>query len=232
MATSQFVFRNIPITVVRRKVRHCYLGVYPPQGEVRVTCSPRYSETEILSFLSKKHLWIEKQLSKFRVQENRALDEMECETGDSVFFLGEKHTLGVLLSKRPAIFHNSERREITIALPDTQSKRAKHALLRAWYREQLQNLVPEMLRRWSTQLGVAPNSWTLRKMKRRWGTCFTHSRHIVLSESLARYSKECIEYVVVHELIHLHVPNHGPKFKRMLHHALPHWKELKAQLES
>jgi predicted metal-dependent hydrolase len=102
--------------------------------------------------------------------------------------------------------------------------------MREWYREQLQEVLSELTGRWLERLGEAPVSWRIRQMRSEWGSCTARKRHLMFNLELARVPMECVEYVVVHELTHLAVQNHGPAFQALMTQRLPNWKMLRKQL--
>ena len=219
---------DIEIEVERKIIRGMRLAVYPPDGRVRLSIPFWVSEQEARDFLMLKWQWIcrsrEKVLSRPR---NKAREYL---SGEQHLLFGVPYTLQVepLSSGSPSVTKEGNR-IILRCRPQTTPAR-REAVLYEWYRAQLHPVLEQMINEWLLRIGEAPVVWTTRRMKSEWGSCIARKRKLLFNLELARVPRECIEYVVVHELTHLAVQNHGPAFKALMTQRLPQWKALRKQL--
>lgn len=215
--------RGIKVQVVRKAIKNLHLGVYPPNGRVRVAVPISVSNDAVRLAVIGKLGWIGRQRRKFLKQPRQSRREMV--SGESHYFLGRRHRLRVVeiegsvaqsVKKRPAI--------IELNVRSGTATKYRRALLDGWYREQLREIARRLIQTWQTRLGVEPADWGIRRMKTKWGSCSAPSRRIWLNLELAKVPASCIEYVVVHELVHLMVPRHDARFESQMDHALPDWR--------
>ena len=219
---------DIEIEVERKIIRGMRLAVYPPDGRVRLSIPFWVSEQEARDFLMLKWQWIcrsrEKVLSRPR---NKVREYL---SGEQHLLFGVPYTLQVepLSSGSPSVTMEGNR-IILRCRPQTTPAR-REAILYEWYRAQLHPVLEQMINEWLLRIGEAPVVWSTRRMKSEWGSCIARKRKLLFNLELARVPRECIEYVVVHELTHLAVQNHGPAFKALMTQRLPQWKALRKQL--
>jgi predicted metal-dependent hydrolase len=103
-------------------------------------------------------------------------------------------------------------------------------VLYKWYRKQFKSMVPALLAKWEAVIGVHADEWGVKRMKTRWGTCTPDAKRIWLNLELAKKPMNCIEYVIVHELIHLLERNHNARFKALMTQYMPLWNQYRAEL--
>src|SRR5437867_2662588 len=108
----------------------------------------------------------------------------------------------------------------------------KQALVEEWYREQLREAVPALLTRWQPLLGVRVERFFVQRMKTKWGSCNHKAGTIRLNSELAKKPAECLEYIVLHEVVHLLEPRHNARFTRLLDHVMPQWRHYRETLNS
>ena len=219
---------DIEVEVERKMIRGMRLAVYPPDGRVRMSIPFFMSEREVRDFLMQKWQWIcrsrEKVLSRPR---NKA---REYVSGEQHFLFGVPYMLQVEpVSSGPHAITIEGDQIILRCRPQTTAAR-REAILYEWYRTQLHPVLEQMLNEWLERIGEGPVTWSTRRMKSEWGSCIARKRKLLFNLELARVPKECIEYVVVHELTHLAVQNHGPAFKALMTQRLPEWKERRKML--
>jgi len=103
---------------------------------------------------------------------------------------------------------------------------------RAWYRSELKTVIPELLSAWAPVLGVGEPLWAVRRMKTKWGTCKPDQAKIWLNLELAKKPPECLEYIVVHEMVHLLERNHTERFYTLMDRFMPRWRARREELNS
>lgn len=172
--------------------------------------------------------WIKRQKARFVEQPRQSQREMV--NGESHYFLGKRYRLRVHAHEAPA--RVAVRGIATLDLfvqPDTSPTQRQAALLR-WYREQLKVLIPPLMQKWQPILGVQASHWGIKKMKTKWGSCNTATGRIWLNLELAKKPVQCLEYIVVHELVHLLGRNHSERFSALMDGFLPDWRVRRDQL--
>jgi len=219
--TTILTVSDIQVQVVRKDIKNLHLGVYPPSGRVRVAAPRVISDEAVRLAIIDKLGWIKRQQAKFADQPRQSKREMV--NGESHYFLGRRYRLRVREQAGPA---RVARRGLgTIELfvrPGTDAER-REALLQRWHREQLRVLIPPLLEKWQAALDVQVTDWGIKRMKTRWGSCNVSARRIWLNLELAKKPVQCLEYVLVHELVHLVERHHNERFTSLMDANLPQW---------
>ncbi len=222
------IVAGIPVTVARKAVRGFRISVHPPEGEVRVSAPLSMGAEAIGAAVGERLDWIRKHRERFRAA-HPAISRSFA-SGDTVYWLGRPYTLE--LSQGPGrngIRETAEGR-LEMRAKTGSSSADREAILYEWYRAKLKELLPPLLSKWETALGVSAAEWGLKRMRTRWGSCNPSARRVWLSLELAPKPLSCIEYVVAHELAHLIERSHGKRFKAILDRALPDWRARRALL--
>ena len=219
---------GIQVEIVRKAIKHLRLGVYPPSGRVRVSAPLHVHDAEVRAMVISRLKWIRRHQAQFEGLPPQTVYDMV--TGEDHYYQGQRYTLQVIEVKAlPKVVLNGNATLELYARPGTDVAR-RTAILDGWYRRQLKALLPGLIARWQPVLGVEVAAWGVKKMKTRWGSCNTSARRIWLNLALARKPPQCLEYVVVHELVHLLEPNHNARFKALMDRFLPHWRKHRAEL--
>ncbi len=230
MNTNFYVLKvgAIEALVVRKPVKNLHLSVLPPLGKVRVTAPVAMKEDAIRTLLATRTRWIKKQQAKFQGQERQT--KREYVSGESHYFLGKRYQLRVdFVDARPTIQLKGNRWIILRVRPgSTMAKR--ESVMTEWYRTELRNITVHLLNKWQKKIGIKPNSWRIKRMKTRWGTCNQSAGRITINLELAKKPISCVEYVVVHELLHLIEKKHNENFVQMMTKYLPKWRSEKEEL--
>jgi predicted metal-dependent hydrolase len=219
---------SVTVQVVRKAIKNLHLGVYPPHGRVRVAAPLAVHDDAVRLAVIGKLGWIKRQQAKFEAQPRQSPREMV--SGETHYFLGRPCRLRWIDGAGPARVVVCARGILEMAgPPDSTQAERQEAILR-WYRRELQSRMPPLLERWQRTLGVEAASCGIKRMKTRWGTCNPAARRIWLNLELAKQPEPCIEYLVVHELVHLRERTHGPRFVALMDAHLPQWRALRRQL--
>ena len=218
---------EFPIQLTYKKIKNLHLTVRPPAGEVRISAPSYLNEREIRRFALSRLAWIRKHTDRIRNRETEI--PQFYVSGEKIKFRGNSYTLQLEIgSKGKAVYISGN----TIILPVQKeydfSKR--EALLKEWMRQDLKTRTAPLICRWSGKIGEFPTFWNIRKMKTKWGSCHTLKKRIWLNLDLAMVSDSCLEYVIVHEMVHLLEGNHGPRFRKLMDLYLPDWRHLKREL--
>ena len=232
MSTESVEIRvsGLCVQIARKEIKNLHLGVYPPNGRVRVAVPLSVRDDAVRLAVVGKLGWIKKQQAKFAAQPRQSKREMV--SGESHYFLGRRYRLRVVEHQGPArlVLQNRDFFELYVR-PDTDAK-GRERVLQNWYREQLRRLTPPILAKWEAILGVEAAAWGIKKMKTKWGACSTGARRIWLNLELAKKPVQCLEYIVVHELVHLIERHHNDRFIALMDRHLPRWRQYRHELDA
>jgi hypothetical protein len=152
-------------------------------------------------------------------------------TGEIHYYQGRPFRLEVVEAHgRHVLFTEDDDRMILQVRPGT-SRDNRALVLDRWYREQLDLVMPELLAKWQPIIDRNIRSWHIKRMRSRWGSCNITDRKISINLELAKKPVSCLEYVLVHELVHLHERYHNANFRRLMDYYLPDWRQRNKILE-
>jgi predicted metal-dependent hydrolase len=217
---------GIEIEVIRKRVKHMRISVHPPDGRVRVSAPHRIDDEAIRLAVAQRLPWIRKHQERLhnapRQPERRML------SGESHFVWGERYLLDVSRTGRPSVLIDG--RTLRLTAPDGSDAGTRHHILDRWYRAQMEAVLPGLLDKWQPVIGERVESVTIRRMKTRWGSCTPSRRTIRLNLELATRTPRCLEYVLVHELVHLLERSHNASFYALMDRFLPTWRAPRDEL--
>lgn len=219
---------GIAVEVVRKDIKNLHLGVYPPQGRVRVAAPLVVSDEAVRLAVIGKLGWIKQQKIKFAGQPRQSRREMV--SGESHYFMGRRYRLRVHEQDGTARVALRGIASLDLFVRPGASAEKREAVLQRWYREQLMVLIPPLLEKWQRQLGVQVAAWGIKKMKTKWGSSNVDARRVWLNLELAKKSPQCLEYVIVHELAHLLERQHNEHFLSLMDKFMPQWRLYKEVL--
>lgn len=218
---------DIQIEIIKKDIKNMHLSVLPPDGKVRVSAPNNLSDESIIMFVKTKLGWIKKQQEKFELQPRQS--EREYVSGETLYVWGHQYFLQVEHNqKKNSLVLEGNKAILSVRKESTAKQREK--FVNEWYRSLLKTEVEKYLPKWEAITGLYCDSWQSKYMTTKWGTCNTSTRKIWLNLQLAKKPIECLEYVILHELAHLKVKNHGPDFVAILDLHMPYWRECKKML--
>jgi len=217
---TQIELGDITVDVVLKDIKNVHLSVYPPTGRVRISAPKRMSLDTLRVFAISKLDWIKQQQAKLREQERET--PRDYVDRESHYVWGKRYLLTVIESQEPPAIELKHSRMLLRVRPGTE-KPKRQAIVEEWYRGQLKEAVPTLLAKWQPLLGVRAERWFVQRMKTRWGSCNHQVRTIRLNTELAKKPAECLEYIVVHELVHLLEPTHNARFVALMDRFMPKW---------
>ncbi len=219
---------GLVVEVVRKKIKNLHLGVYPPGGRVRVAAPLHVSDEAVRLAVITRLAWIKKQRAKFGGQERQS--EREFVSGESHYFQGRRYRLNVIYQNGRArvILRNKSTIDLFVREGSDSSQRERVFL--KWYREQLKEMIPPLIEKWEKIIGEKVDDWRVKQMKTKWGTCTIKARRIWLNLELVKKPVQCLEYVIVHEMIHLLERLHNANFAAHLDKYLPQWRLYRDEL--
>lgn len=219
---------DIIIDVVRKDIKNIHLAVYPPTGRVRLAAPLQVSEDAIRLFAVSKLAWIKRNQRKFEGQER--ITPREFLNRESHYFMGERYLLNIIEAEAPpkVILKNKTYIDLFVRPGTPTAKRLE--IMNEWYRIQLKKLIPDLIEKWEKMLGVEVDEWQVKQMKTKWGSCNIEQKRIWINLELAKKPEHCLEYIIVHEMIHLLERHHNDRFHHHLETHLPNWRQLKDEL--
>ncbi|MBN2564306.1 MAG: M48 family metallopeptidase [Candidatus Eisenbacteria bacterium] len=219
---------GIAVEVVRKQIKNLHVGVYPPGGRVRVAAPLRLDDDAVRLAVVSRLAWIRRQQAAFARQDRQSLREMV--NGESHYFQGRRYLLDVIESEgRPTVtLANNATLELRVRPGADRDER--EALLQRWYRRQLRGLLPMLVAKWEPKVGDTIAELRIKKMKTRWGSCNAEARRIWLNLELAKKPVNCLEYVLVHEMVHFAERRHTERFCELMDALMPSWRIYRDEL--
>lgn len=226
---ASLIIEGIEIEVQKKKIKNIYLRVTAPQGRVQVSVPKNMKDEAVKMFVISKISWVKKHQDKYKNQTK----ECKCEytSGESVYLWGRKYILEVVYSNR-----NNDikiyRDRLILQVRESSTTKQREKVLNEWYRENIKVAIPKLLEKWQKIIGVTAREWSVKNMKTRWGTCNVRDKRIWLNLQLSKKQPKCLEYVVVHELVHLLEKSHNSIFTGYMDKFLPNWRTIKKELNT
>jgi predicted metal-dependent hydrolase len=219
---EQISIANLEIDVVRKDIKNMHLAVYPPVGRIRLA-APEHTDPEIIRLFAISKLgWIKKHVKGFK--ESHRESPRKYISGEAHYFLGKKYMLQVDEGSTKNSITIKGTKKIVMHLRPNTSYESRQRLMKEWYRAHLKSLVPEIISNWEQLIEVKCSDWQVKHMKTKWGSCKTDTKRILLNLELAKKPPICLEYIIVHELVHLLERNHNDNFIRLLNKFMPKWR--------
>lgn len=220
---------GIAICLTRKSVRNVHLTVHPPEGRVTLV-APKSTRTEVARAYAISRLgWIRQQQKALRDQAREP--QRRYVERESHQLWGRRHLLTITESNtKPAVQLDHRRIRLTVRPGSDAAKRAE--VIHEWHKRLMHAEVPKMIARWEPRLGVRVSGYFLQRMKTKWGSCNHAAGNIRLNTELVKKPKDLVEYVVVHEMLHLLEPTHSERFVALLDRHWPQWRDSRKELNA
>jgi predicted metal-dependent hydrolase len=215
------------IEVTKKNIKNMYLRVRSSEGRIAISAPKHISDDSIRLFILSKLNWIT-QISE-KLQQQAYLTPQKYIDDETYYIWGKQYSLSLVEMNVPASIELI-RDKIHLSVRPGATIDTKKQLFGAWSREQLRIHAYPLIEKWCPILSVSINKLYARKMKSCWGSCNTRAHTIRLNTELVKKPLACLEYVVVHELVHLLEPSHNKNFHLLISRFLPDWKERKQLL--
>ncbi|MCL4222474.1 MAG: M48 family metallopeptidase [Phycisphaerales bacterium] len=219
---------GMPVDVVRKDIKNVHLAVYPPGGRVRIAAPRRLSDDAIRLAVVTRLGWIRRQQLVYAGQERQS--EREMVSGESHFVQGRRYRLRVIESEEKPHARIRSTRTLDLVVSPGSSRKVRASVLDRWYRARLREEAQTLIEKWQPIVGVRVARWGIRKMRTRWGSCHESNGHILLNLELAKKDRDCLEYIVVHELVHLLEREHNDRFRALMDRFMPAWRSHRDKL--
>lgn len=234
----QIFIDDIEIRVEKKKIKNLHIYV-KSENDILLTAPKYVSNAQIREFVREKEDWIRNSIEKMREKSFNREDVYK--TGEILRVWGDLYTLRVQYGSGYALEledggeddgENKGVKFATLTVKESSTDEQIAHFVTEWYRSELTERVNILLPKWEAYTGLKCSSWQSKSMKTRWGTCNTGTKKIWLNVQLAKYPTACLEYVILHELAHTKVPNHGEDFKRILDMYMPEWKMIRKMMRN
>jgi predicted metal-dependent hydrolase len=218
---------GIVVAVERKNIKHVHLSVHPPSGRVTLVAPVGTRREVTRAYAASKLGWIRQQQARLRAQAREA--PRSFINRESHYLWGRRYLLSVVeAAAKPSV--RLDHRRIVLKVRPGSSRAKREAVIQSWHRSLLHGTVPMLIRKWESRLGVEVAGYFLQRMKTRWGGCNPRARTIRLNSELVKKPKDLLEYVVVHEMLHLIEPTHSERFVSLLTRHYPSWRGARAEL--
>lgn len=223
MNTEEHIqINDLRIDVIRKDIKNMHLAVYPPTGRLRLSAPNRTDDEVLRLFAISKISWIRKHIKNFKRQERES--PREFVSGESHYLFGKRFMLEVAEGKQNGVQKKGQKK-LTLTMRPGHDLAARTRVMREWYRSELKAVLPELIRQWEKVIGVKAASWGVQRMTTKWGACNIENKRIWLNLELAKKPQICIEYIIAHELIHLHERHHNARFIELMTKFMPKWRQ-------
>ncbi|WP_434246957.1 M48 family metallopeptidase [Aliarcobacter cryaerophilus] len=225
---SNIVVSGLEIVIERKDIKNLHIGVYPPNGKIRVATPLKLNDESVRLAVISRLSWIKKQQQSFLNQPRQTKREMV--SGESHYLFGKRYLLDIKYENVKHIIVKKHTK-LELFVKENTSKENRLKVLEKYYREKLSLELDNLILKWEDIIGVKINSWQIQKMKTKWGSCNIEKKKLIFNLELAKVPLDCIEYIVVHEIIHLLERHHNDNFKSILDKHINDWQSRKEKLK-
>lgn len=219
---------KIPIDVTHKNVKHLRIVAYPSRKSVRISSPNHVSRQEVREFAESKAGWIQKHFENPQLDNRDVVDSF----GDGTihYLWGEPFRLRIVEDSDRYYVRQLDHRNVELYVKPGSTENVRERVMREWYRRELKQPIPSLIKKWEPIMGVTVNEWNVKKMKTRWGTCNTKAGRIWISLHLVKKEPEFLEYILVHEMTHLLERGHTRRFYRLMDSFHSSWREIDRRL--
>jgi len=225
---EQIKIGSLTINVTRKDIKNIHLSVYPPGGDVKISAPLRMDLESIRLYVLSKFVWIKSQQSRFRSQVREV--PREYINRESHYYRGKRYLLQIIEENAPTkvvLRHHTLELHVRPGTPEEK----RQQIMEEWYRSQLKRMLPLLIAKWEKNMGVEVTTFGIKKMKTKWGTCNSDAKRIWLNLELAKKPQGCLEYILVHEMVHLLERKHNDRFIELMTEFFPKWKYYQEKLK-
>ena len=214
--------RGVSAEIVRKDIKNLHVGVYPPNGRVRVAVPLRLNDDAVRLALISRLGWIRRQQAGFENQDRQS--QRAFVTGESHYFNGRRYRLDVIEHDGPPAVRLRNNTAIELRIVPDADREAREAVVHRWYRRWLRHQLPALLAKWEPEVGVNVTEVRIKKMKTRWGSCNAEAGRIWINLELAKKPASCLAYILVHEMVHFLERDHSDRFRGLMDRLMPQWR--------
>ena len=219
---------DLKIELIQKDIKNVHLSVLPPHGSVRISAPLHLNESTIRLYAISKLAWIRNQ--QYKVIHQARESKREFINKESHYYLGKRFLLRVKIEDAPPKVQLNGRTYLDLHVRPNTSQEQRQVIMNEWYRAELKKMIPSLLHKWEKKIGVSADDWGVKKMKTRWGTCNIEKQRIWFNLELAKKPLQCLEYILVHELVHLLERRHNERFMAYMDKFMPQWRHYREEL--
>jgi predicted metal-dependent hydrolase len=218
---ESFQVAEITVNVTFKEIKNIHLSVHPPYGEVTLSAPPKYDLDTLRLYVVSRIDWLRERIIKFQKQER--IPARKFINNETHFFLGQRYKLFLKETQGKQYIEKIVGRLI-MHLRSKSHKNKRAAIMESWHRKELKIVTKKFVEKWEPKLSVKVRAFGIKKMKTKWGTCNPETGRIWMNLELAKMPENCIEYIIVHEMVHLLEKTHNKRFFALLDHYMPGWQ--------
>ena len=218
---------EIKIQVTRKAIKNVHLSVHPPEGRVTLV-APTETRLDVARAYAISRLgWIRQQQESLRSQARET--PRQFIERESHYLWGRRYLLTVI-EQETKPYVSLDHKRITLSVRPSSSLAKRAQVMHEWHKSLLHEFLPPLIQKWEAKLNVKVSGYFLQRMKTKWGSCNHEKQHVRLNTELVKKPKDLLEYVVVHEMIHLIEPTHNNRFISILDEHFPSWRNARAEI--
>lgn len=214
--------RGTSVEIVRKDIKNLHVGVYPPIGRVRVAAPLRLDDDAVRLAVISRLGWIRRQQAGFGEQDRQS--EREFVSGESHYYAGRRYRLDVVEQQGTPGVRLPRNAWMELRVRPGSDRDGRESVLLGWYRRRLREQIPSLRAKWEPKVGVTAAEVRIRRMKTCWGSCNAEAHRIWLNLELAKKPASCLEFILVHELVHLLERHHNERFRERMDGLMPQWR--------
>jgi predicted metal-dependent hydrolase len=222
------VINGLAVKVIRKRIKNLHLAVYPPDGWVRIAVPEIIDDEAVRLAVISKFGWIKRQIKSFENQPRQSARELI--TGESHYYLGKRYLLDVSHTEKKPAVELKNKKTLTLLVKETTTLEQREQLLTDWYRKEMKRLLPGIIRKWEMKSELKVDAFGIKRMKTKWGSCSPTQKRIWLNLELIKKPISCLEYIVVHEMVHFLERTHNDKFVTHMDRIMPQWRTFRDDL--
>ena len=226
---SIITVNSMSVKVIRKKIKNIHLAVYPPNGQVRIAVPEIIDDESVRLAIISRLGWIKQQRKLFEKQSRQSARELI--TGESHYYLGHRYLLDIALTGASPFVEIRNRKTLVLNVNKDTNLEDRRKLLTDWYRKEIKRILPSIVQKWEIKSGLQVGAFGIKRMKTKWGSCNPAHRRIWLNLELIKKPINCLEYVVVHEMVHFLERTHNNKFISHMDRIMPKWRTFKNDLK-
>lgn len=226
--SKTIVINNLEIEVLKKDIKNIHLSVHPPEGNIKISAPHKYDDEKIRLFAVSKLPWIKKHLAQIDDQNRQSTRENV--SGESHYFKGRRYLLNVIYRNTPPDIIIRNKKHIDLYCRPGTTQDQKNKILQEWYRKELKLAIPPIIEKWQKITGICINGWGVKFMKKKWGTCNQEKGTILINLELIKKPEIHLEYVILHEMIHMLERTHNAVFVAYMDQYMPKWATYRKEL--
>ena len=227
--TYTLIVQDIEFEVIQKEIKNLHINILPPVGKVRISAPLDMREESIRLAIVTRISRIREEIREMQAYERESLREMI--SGESHYVDGTRYLLEIVRKDAKPIVSIPKKRVLRLQVRPESNRDKREKVLNEWHRDRLRERLDSLTEKWEKAIGESAEFYGIKRMHTKWGTCHSTSKRIWLNLELGKKHPDCLEYVLVHELVHLLEPTHSDRFFELMEKHMPNWEQYKALLD-